>query len=621
MIPMWRAPASLSLCLLLACAPGEHQAEALGLTAFRQVGQEGVLLNEPLVLHFTEELDPSSITRASARVTDAEGRAVPGAFEVHGQQLTFHPRLPLRADLSDGGFRPDEVVDLQLVGFPAPSGVRARSGRLLAGTYKASFRTAASGRTVFLDSSPDGASPLVLLASEVGTADPLVLACDEPLDPRALAARAFELKRFRPAAEDADVAEGFEVVPLEAVLIENRPDGARVELRALDRVDGAWAPRSLEPGEYHLWVREGEEAPRDFGGHPVPSAWALSQLPTRLDVVVRPDEGGSRVHREEFLSRSLRSPAAVPGVDGTATWTGDGVVTLRLPRAAGDGSAGEVVLTDDATAVRAARGDLHTASLLVPAGARLDLSEVDGPVVLRAQGSLRLEGDLFRSVERGEAARDPEESWGTWYGRLGRVEPDTASIGYAGTGGLATFLESVRARGEAWTVLVAGGDVVISGSLVTDGPLLVAAGGRLRFSGVVEAREVVTVGEGGGVSVDPPERPAELVFERPAANPLTRPLRVGVLSAPFRPGGRELRWRSALVGARPGAGRVDLRYLGERPGPEGRIETVGPVEDASLLDRCDAVRLWIELEIGPGPVWDPPMVDFVDLRWIEEEGP
>ena len=608
-----------------ACGQEAPVHDGVLLTAFRQAGQEGVLLNEPWVMHFSAELDPASVTRASARVVDEAGRSIAGHFEVHEAQLVFHPRLAMRGDLSDGGLRPGERVDVELLGYPAPSGVRSRNGTLLAQSFQTSFRVVTEQRVQFLDESPDGAAPLVLESYEVGTSEPLQLTCDEPLDPRSLSSDAFELKRFRAGTPPGGDGEGngwFEVIPLEAVLIANTKEGARIELRAMDSTDGALTPRTLEPGEYHLWVPEGAAAPLDLGGHPVRSAWALSQLPATLSVVVRADEGGSRVHREEFLSRALRSPAEVPGMDGTATWDGDGVVTVRLPLAAGDGTAGTVVLAGDSTPLRAARGDLHAASLLVPAGVRLDLSDLDGPVVLRAQGSLRIDGDLFRSVEQGAAARDPEESWGAWYGRSGKddVPKLTAPMGYAGIGGLEDWIKAAKLRGESWTVLVAGGDLFIDGSITVDGPLLLAAGGRMRFSGDVEAREILTVGEGGGVSVNPAPRRPELAFQRPASNPLTAPLRVGVLSAPFRPGGGDLRWRSALVGARPGSGRVDLRFLGERPGPDGRIETVGPVEDASLLDRCDAIRLWIELEIGPGKSWDPPMVDFVDLRWIEEAG-
>ncbi len=332
---MWRLLASVGLVLASSCADTPESGPGLALTAFRQAGQAGVLLNEPLVLHFSDDLDASSVTRASARVVDAEGRSVAGRFEVHGEQLRFHPRLPLRADLSDGGFRPGETIEVQLLGFPSPSGLRSRGGVLLASTYRSSFQVAEPKHTSFLDESPDGAAPLVLEAAEIGTADPMVLTCTEPLDPRSISSESFELKRFRDGPGPNDEPDGwFEPVILDAVLIENRSAGARIELRAMDRIDDTWAPRSLEPGEYHLWVHDGAAAPLDLGGHPVPSAWALSQLPTSLNVVVRADQGGTRVHREEFLSRALRSPAEVPGLDGTATWAGDGVVRLRLPRAA-----------------------------------------------------------------------------------------------------------------------------------------------------------------------------------------------------------------------------------------------------------------------------------------------
>src|SRR5690606_15277391 len=149
-----------------------------------------------------------------------------------------------------------------------------------------------------------------------------------------------------------------------------------------------------------------------------------------------------------------RSPVAVPGVDGTAQWAGDGLVRVRLPAAAGDGGAGRVELNG---AVE--DSDVHAVSLHVPTDATAKLT-AEGLVVLRAQGSLVIDGRLERA-DSGAAA-------------LGELEPaagDTLSIWLARAGEL----------GAGWTVLVAGGDLVVRGELEVDGPLLLVAGGMLRI--------------------------------------------------------------------------------------------------------------------------------------------
>jgi hypothetical protein len=91
-----------------------------------------------------------------------------------------------------------------------------------------------------------------------------------------------------------------------------------------------------------------------------------------------------------------------------------------------------------------------------------------------------------------------------------------------------------------------------------------------------------------------------------------------VLSAPIRPPARPARWRPAQVRGTPGAGGYRIGYLGERDGPGGTVEVVGPVDSPVLLERCDALRLRIELSMPPRSVsvtWDPPVVDSIEVAW------
>jgi hypothetical protein len=566
-------------------------------------------LNEPLVFHFSDELDPASVTPSSARVLDIAGRLVAGRFHVEGNRLVFEPRLPRQPDLQDGGFRPSSEVRVELSGFPVPSGLRSRGGQVLEASFSSSFEvvSARGEGASFLDGTPDAAYPLFLASTTVGPLEPIRLSCVEPIDPRSLHPAAFQLRRYRAGG-------AFEELAVEVKLVSNSMvEGARLELRALEQPDGG-VPRMLAPGDYHLWIHPGEDGPQDLGGHPVRSSWASTQLPARVSVEPRPELAGNRWHRVDFLDGGLSSPAAVPGTDGTAPWGTRGELRLQLPLAAGDGSAGRVLLDSESlTALRAARQDLHAAALDLPAGITLDVGALRGPVVMRSQTSMRLDGRLERLSGEAAGARLAGETWPVWYGRVGGARAAGQPAGV-----LAAWIEARRGTEDNLTVLVAGGDLVVEGELVVDGVLLLAAGGRLRIAGRVEAREVWVVGLGGGADVHPAARPSRLRFASDGERHLAAPLKVGALSAPYRPEGPTPRWRSALVGAVPGSGRVRVRYLGERDQPGGRIETVGPGDDAALLDRCEAIRMWIELEIAPGVPWDPPMVDFVELRWTEE---
>ncbi|MFT5079645.1 MAG: hypothetical protein ACI84E_000286 [Planctomycetota bacterium] len=630
----------LALAVSGGCAESSPLPPPFVLESFHQSGQDGVLLNEPLVFHFSDELDPSSITGASARILDSLGKPILGQFDVRLDQLVFQPKLPLQRDLQDGGLRPGEQYTCELRGFPLISGVRSRDGRILDSGFQASFTTAPdqSDTRLFLDGTPDQAAPLSLVQMTIGGAEPIRLVISEPLDPRGVDGRAFDLQGFRELSR-GESGEDFqlEAIAVQAVLVENTPEGARVELRAVEGQPGeAQFPRVLEQGEYHLVVREaadgipGEGAGVfDFGGHPVRSAWALSQLPATLEVGAFRGTGGNRFHRFEFLSRDMRSPAEVPGCDGMALWGGAGFVGIRLPRSAGNGSAGAMDLGAGKELIRAAGNDLNGSRITIGTGRELDLSASAGCVVLRSQGAMRISGDLTRLSETGQAARGAEETWGQWHGRLQSLEITTPSMSFGLGEGLDAWIAKAKQAGNNWTVLVSGGDLIIDGDLRLDGPLLLAAGGRVRIAGSIEAREIWIVGDGGGANLQPMAKSAEfrnagrspmLHFEEPEGNPLVVPIKVAVLSSPIRPSGEKIKWRMASIGARQGAGMVRVRFLGERDLPGGGVESIGPVDDLSLLDRCGAVRLWIELEASPGPMWDPPMLDFVELSWNEEKG-
>jgi len=562
----------------------------------------GVLLNEPLVFYFSDELDPASVTPSTARVLDSSGRLVAGEFRAENNRLVFEPRLAKLQGLSDGGFRPSEHVTVELSGFPVPSGLRSLRGELLEASFTSAFDTIEKGveGASFLDGTPDAAYPLLLESTTIGAQEAIGLICVEAVDPRSLNPGAFQLRRYQPGG-------AFEEIAVDVSLESNTMEaGARLVIRALQSRESG-VPRRLEPGDYHLWIHEGADAPRDLGGHPMRSSWSPTQLPAVVTVELRPELAGNRSVRLDFLSMELASPAEVPGTDGTVRWSGTGGLGLWLPLAAGDGSAGEVAAdaTSIAAALAEAQGDLHAARLRLPVDEKLDLSARGGVVVLRSQTSMRIEGPLVR------ASQDAS---------VGRLGGSSHLPGVRGDGvdSLDGWLAQQADEGRELTALVAGGDLWIDGDITVEGPLLLAAGGRLRVRGRIEAHEIWVVGVGGGVDLHPAARQSGLRMVPTALNRLQTPLRLGALSAPFRPESKAPNWSSATLGIAAGAGSARVRFLGERDLAGGGVETVGPVDDAAVLDRCGGIRIWIELEMRPGEPWDPPMVDFVDLRWTEE---
>jgi hypothetical protein len=214
----------------------------------------------------------------------------------------------------------------------------------------------------------------------------------------------------------------------------------------------------------------------------------------------------------------------LPGdCDGTALVSADGSsLWVRYPAAAGDGSAGEVRLAEPPGA-----RDLHATRLLVPAEVRVDLSARRGPVVLRSQTSLRIEGTLVRRGSASEPRPSPlvqelrEDA--DRYSDRPQDDPERPSLG--------PWLQRLLESEEPWTVLIAGGDLTVtSGALLeVDGPLLLVAGGWIRALGSVSTQADLwrTNESSGGFAAHAKAGLLPYLLEAPATNPLVVPFRAG----------------------------------------------------------------------------------------------
>ncbi len=582
--------------LLAACGAEVEAPRVLTLVQVRPANPEAVFLNEPIVFHFSEDLDPSSVTSASLAVTGPDGERARGEFEVAGSQVRFVPAPVLAAALDDGGFLPGRRYRAVLAGFPRPDALRGRSGapleRSLEWRFRAADRDSPSG--LFVDRTPG--TPLALQlapgAGRIGPAEPISIVGQEPVDPSTVSAEDFVLQPVlttRPRPELGDP------VPLLALLRDNRErrfastrPGMHLELR----------PRiPLEPGLYQLRLDPERFGLQDLGGN---RAFVRGLGPGQVhvvEVVERPSESQSGTYRESFLDPATASTARVPGADGAAWWGGTGRVEVRYPRAAGDGADGATVLG----AVEERR-DVRATRLELPAGGRCELAREPGLVVLRAQGSLEIDGTLVRG-----AVGPPD-----WI-RPSEGPPRT----------LTSWLEDAAASESSWTVLVAGGDLLVRGELRVAGPLLLVAGGRIRNSGTITSAQedgVFRLREGGGGGLLAHEAP--LVVDPPQANPLREPLTFSVLSAPLPPSGGVRRWRPRVnVGGHAGAGSYRVRFLHVDDVPGLGDPAPRGVDYPAALDADRSLRLWIELHVPPSDgAWDPPWVDFVEFAWDQLEG-
>ena len=549
----------------------------------------GVFLNEAIVVHFSDDVERTSITNASFVVRRAEdGRPARGRLSVDGPRVRFDPLIPRARSLEDAGLLPGTRYEVFVRGYPHLDGVRSVHGVPLSASTQWSFATAQ--RTdpptqLFDDRTPAYGAPLKLLATIVSPDEPLQLECAEPLDPTTLADDDFTLHLV---TDEGPVEE----IPVWLQLLSNEhPTGSQAG-RAVIEV----RPRkSLLSGTY-LLRPNASLGLRDFAGNQV---W-LPPTPSSAQgfvVEVQEREGESSTERMalDFLDTSLRSPIGVPGADGTATWSGDGTVRLRIPAACGDGTQGQVSLDGPV-----GETDLNSLRLSVPPEAEVSLSS-GGLIVLRSQGAMTIQGALIR---RGNAAAAFDDPRGLT---------------------VSQWLERAKLEERAWTVLVAGGDLILQGSMEMEGPVALIAGGRIRIVGEVEvpAGKLWLVGEGGGLSVDSRASRPRLTIDEPLTNPLAGPLYFAVLSAPLPQWGGVERWLGADASGLEGAGAWELAFLPEdieMDGMYARADAFQPETDPRLLPTRGGLRLLIKVRATPpsstsGSRWIPPVVDSALLRW------
>jgi hypothetical protein len=637
----------VTLCAALSLGACDRTPEAvanLTITQFRHERAQGVLLNEPLVVHFSRPLDPRSLTRASFSVTDVDGRRARGTVRVVGRRLEFEPELSRSHELADGGFLPSQRYTLRLAGYPRVDALRGRDGAPLERSIEYAFETAPADGMPFLDEAPERGARLTIEDSSVGAGEPWHLFCDKAIDPRSVSNERFVLVPSRIDSQRNELQEGGaqdsgtspqdteqvgerrvarpEFVELRARLVENRPEFARIELMPRDT---SGLPQLLAVGAYSLIEVASLGVPlRDLGGTPIESAFRNLAFAVPLLVEnAAPLVLGRRLI-ETFASDDLASPRSVDGSIGQARWEGDGRVRLLLPRAAGTGQDGIVELTETGERTRFEATDLS-----IPEGASVEFGAT-GPVILAAQGRITISGRLIRRVQTGEARQAPDEGHAAWLRRL-RFDEGTLDVpwlAFEERETLTRFLERAGREQLPVTCLVCGGDLVVDGDIDVDGPLILVAGGRVRIPGRVRASEARITKPFGRSAVDAWIYDLPLEIDEPTQNPLVREQRWSIVSGPLMPGSDFRHWSAARAAGRPEPGtddgppgnRFEVAFIGVGTDDQGRLVDLEPVSDLRLLEDTTVVRLRIDLVVAPArpgfPItWDPPWVDEIELVW------
>lgn len=601
---------------------------------------ERVYLNEALSFSFSEPLERTSVTRDSVRVIDELGVEARGRLEVQGSSVRFVPHLPTSAELADAGLKPGLRYTVELAGFPRVDCLRSIAGHPLAETVRTTFTTVPAShpsgepRTwlLFDDDMPATTGVLKLFrapgsssagAYVISGRGAIVLTCDKPIDPTTLHESDFLLH--------VKAGASIQRVDVTVRLLENesrnvtrpRPPSMRAagaagweQLRRAALIE--ITPRRRPPPGDLVFTILTDTSNRcrmlDLGGQPI--VWASQRVDVQF--VDSGAEAAPGTFSEEFLQSpagSLRSNSAVPGFDGTASWNEAGRVEVRYPAAAGDGADDDVALSGDET-----RADVRATRLELARDARCRLTSDSPVVVLRSQGSLTISGALERTAPKELDDAEREDS----------IDP--AFLDESGET-LSSWLASAQSRGRAWTVLIAGGDLTIDGSLRVGTPLLLCAGGMIRIPGQVRGVEaeraggVWILGDGGGLDVQP--RPnvlkRSLVIDEPQGrNPLRRPLELCVLSQALPQRGDVARWihGEALGSGGSAVGSWRVRYLPADSLPGALADRSRWLDDPAAIPigadgRAQPLVFLVELRVPIGGRWAPPFVDSVRLAWEE----
>jgi len=512
----------------------------------------------------------------------------------------------------DGGYAPGGLHTLRILGFPAPGAVRNRTGHLLDQSYLHEFevRDAQVGERAFLDFSPNHCDSIQFVGRydgrlhHVKAGDGLTLECGEPLDPRSLRAEDFRIIQHAYSPRKGEPAEQV-YSEVRAVIAKNTHASLVGQFEAAARIE-IFPKRALALDlKYYYSLRvSAEVALADFSGH---SPWPKVAGPghaarTRAtaDYAFRLVPAGAHDQnhlRLDFVDEGHLSSQRIPWSDGEVSWE-PGRLTLHCPREVGLGVAGEVHGSDAVhRAVKLQETyDLQATQLTIGEGDQLSVGQGDhkSPLcLLRSQTLLHCEGALVRSGVDEEIPL-----------------PDRWLADHRGAS-LGDLLAHARDTGMPWTVMIAGGDLILDGTIDVATPLLLVAGGRVRITGtrVDRGYPIYVVGDGGGTAS---VTKLPLQMEAPGLNPLRKAL-VGASVTKILPSWVKERyeWESLELHMVSGHGTVQVSFLpAEGPISEDRL-----VNHPRLLPPDSPLRIVVSLTMPPGGMWDPPILDSIEFSW------
>ncbi|MHC4924993.1 MAG: Ig-like domain-containing domain [Planctomycetota bacterium] len=372
-------------------------------------GYDGVALNSPIEILCSAPLDPRFVRPDTVRIRSGRGFGVQsfGDLRVSGERLTFHPRVPSLANLSDAGLRPGADHRIVL------DGLQTRAGQVLRRTVTARFRTAGQGDPglftdrAYLDTPPPTVVTSVPVdgAMDVHPESPLVVVLDRvPLDPRTVTRGTVTLHQVERKGRPE-----HRPVPGSPQLEQSRAS-VRLHFQPDDVLEGF--------SRYELRVHR--DVTDLTGRHEV--ARSPMSAPASDPDTVLTFTTGERAPRPHHLTLEFdgtdRDEAGGPGIDMAATSASfndnvPGAVAANLVAAGGIGERGDFLPKEDtllSTSSSGAVGGVFAfRDIRIPEGVTVTLTG-PLPASLLAAGDVVVEGTILANGGRGEAGESPRDS-------------------------------------------------------------------------------------------------------------------------------------------------------------------------------------------------------------------
>lgn len=386
-----------------------------------------VYLNDVLRIRCSAAIDVDSVSPSTVLLheLDVDGaptsRPVTGAFRVGADAhcLEFEPTLPSDAAFGNGGFRPGQRYQLQLLAGSPAAALRDRAGRGMSRPFVLRF-TARSGATpaeLFRNPRPGGPRRAAFDLSTTANLDavPLNAFGAPPLEvrlhfdqalrpgpgnvPRPLVADPLQRDQnergpvFLEYADPQDAPGTFSWIPAELDLERNDSTGATITLRPIGVLPNHATVRVIV--EATLEDIAGESNVNDttfervFGTFRTAAAWdqQWNGIVERFDGLSRVDPGANFLEPPaEFGPGWLRAGFAFDGVETTLDWAPSGLDTVLH-------TSSTQIVGPNGTPITVTGGVFDFRNLTIPQGTAV-VGRGPNPLVLRCSGKVTIGGTL-----------------------------------------------------------------------------------------------------------------------------------------------------------------------------------------------------------------------------------